>query len=236
MTRLSWASGAYFSGVDRGVFFGPTGAEAWNGLVSVVENTPDLRTRVIYRDGRRTVNQRAEDSFSATVSCFTYPEALESRRPFGLSYRVTTAKGYQIHLVYNALAQFSSRTYTQNDTTPFSVDISTRPMAIPSEAPLQMGPSAHLIVDAAAATPAAIANLESVLYGADTHSARLPLPEEVIAIFDADPSLKIIDNGDGTFTVDGPDELVYALDLTEFSVSNPTVVYVNSESYTMRSF
>jgi hypothetical protein len=233
MTGLTWAERDHEFGVDQGVFFSPDGtAEAWTGIVSVEENTPELRTRTVYIDGVKTVNQRSEDSFSGTIVAYSYPPALENKRlVFGLSYRVQTADGYKIHLVYNARAHFSGHTYAMEQYDPFSIDITTTPIAI-----FESKASAHLVIDSSLATPAAMANLEALLYGSDAGAARLPTPDEVVAIFDADPLIKVIDNGDGTFTVDGPDELVHMLDATEFEVISPVAVYLDGESYTIRSF
>lgn len=233
MTRLIWGNRDYDHGVDRGVFFPSNGAaESWSGLVSVEENTPELRTRVVYIEGVKSVNQRSEDSYSATIQAYTYPPALENKRlVFGFSYRVLTEEGYKIHLVYNARAHISGHTYQMDQYDPFSIDITTTPAAIFEEKP-----TAHLIVDAAVATPAALAAFESVLYGDETRQSHLPLPEEVVAIFETDPLIKVIDNGDGTFTVDGPDDLVHMLDDTEFEVISPKAVYLDSASYTIRSY
>jgi hypothetical protein len=159
--KLTWDSREYEAGVDRGVFFGPDGAEAWSGLVSISENTPELRSRVVYIEGVK-----------ATVP----------------------------------IAIFESKA------------------------------SAHLVIDASLASPAAMANLEAYIYGSDALTASLPTPDQVVAIFEADPLIKVIDNGDGTFTVDGPDELVHMLDATEFEVISPVAVYLDGESYTIRSF
>jgi hypothetical protein len=231
--RLTWTDQLYESGVDRGVFYPPNAdAETWDGLVSVAENTPELRTRMVYIEGVKCVNQRSEDSFSATIQAYSYPPALDNKRlVFGFSYRVMTEGSYKIHLVYNALAKISGMVYEFEKYNPFSISITTTPVAI-----LESKPSAHLVIDAKVATPAALAAFEGMIYGDETQSAHLPTPDDVIAIFDADPLIKVIDNGDGTFTVDGPDNLVDMLDLTEFEVVSPTAVYIDSDTYTVRSF
>lgn len=232
MTRLTWDTREYENGVDRGVFFGPHGAEAWSGLVSVAENTPDIRTRVVYRDGVKTVNQRAEDSFSGTIEAYTYPPALENKRlVFGFSYRVPTEDSYKIHLVYNCLAHFSAHAYQMEQYDPFSIEFTTTPAAITDSKP-----SAHLIVDAKAAAPAALARFEEMLYGSSVFEPALPSPDDVLSIFEDNAIVKVIDNGDGTFTIDGPDELVHMLDDTEFEASYPAAVYIDTDSYTVKSF
>src|SRR3954451_21338847 len=105
MAPLTWGARQYESGLDRAVFYPQTGqAEAWSGLVSVEETLNDIRERVRYRDGQKTLNIRKEDSFSASVQMFACPDSLlKSRSPFGLSYRTSTVSGYKIHLIYNVL-------------------------------------------------------------------------------------------------------------------------------------
>lgn len=232
MARLTWDSRDYEVGVDQGVFFDPDGAEPWSGLVSFEENTPEIRSRTVYIEGVKSVNQRAEDSFSGTIRAFTYPPALDNKRlVFGFSYRVRTEKSYKIHLVYNARAHISGYSYQMDQYDPFSIEISTTPIPI-----FESKATAHIVIDVSIATPAALAHFEAFIYGDETRSARLPSPDEVMAIFEADPLIKVIDNGDGTFTVDGPDELVHMLDGTEFEIFSPVAAYINGESYTIRSF
>ncbi|QPX62482.1 hypothetical protein SEA_TRUCKEE_18 [Arthrobacter phage Truckee] len=55
-----------------------------------------------------------------------------------------------------------------------------------------MARTATLTIDTTKVTPQAIAKIESILYGSDTASPRLPLPGEIKAIID------------GTFLVEDP--------------------------------
>lgn len=237
MTRLNWSLVRdYEIGVDRGVFYPrDNAAEVWSGLVSVTENTADISERVRYVEGRKIANFRREDSFSATVSAFSHPSSFlqNPRIPFGMSYRVETAKGYNIHLVYNALAYISGRNYGQADNPePISFDISTVPSAIP-----EMSPSAHLVVDTVNAYPGSISQLEDILYGIDAGAeGRLPTPSEVFDIFELNAMFKIIDNGDGSFTMDAPDEYIEWLSATMAEADWPRVTYLNTDTYAIRSW
>lgn len=234
MARLDWDDRAYEMGVDLGVFYPHDGpAEAWNGLVSVNETPVEIEGRVRYRDGVKIGHQRREDSFSASVVTFSYPLSFLAppRVPFGFSYRVKNEKSYRIHLVYNALAHMTERSYGQSDSTPFAFDITTRPVAI-----LDTKPGAHLVVDAEFAPEATLAAFESAIYGSDSRNAYLPTAQEVVDMFDVNAIFQIIDNGDGTFTIDGPDEAIQFVDETTFVVSWPQVVFVDEETYKIRSW
>jgi len=235
MTRLTWEARDYEIGVDRGVYYPREGAaEVWNGLVSVVENTPDISDRVRYVEGRKIAQHRREDSFSATVSAFSHPSSflLNPRAPFGMSYRVETAKGHKIHLVYNALAHISGRNYGQADSPePFNLNISTVPVAM-----LDLMPSAHLIIDTADAYPGSVTQFEDVLYGNNDFDPRLPSPSEAFDIFELNALFKIIDNGDGTFTMEAPDEYIEWLSLTQVEAEWPRITTLDEDTYRIRSW
>ncbi|MFL6416837.1 MAG: hypothetical protein ACJ74Y_14330 [Bryobacteraceae bacterium] len=230
MARIQWPTGSYRDGVDQGVIFPANeDAEAWNGLISVHQTPADLRTRVRYRDGVKVVNQRSEESFSATIKAYTYPVSLIPGLPFGFSYRVLTESGYRLHLVYNARAKWSDATYENETPIEWSFDITTTPIAIPGAKP-----SAHLIVNETAYSSAR-AQLEDVLYGTEVGLARLPNPQEIFDIFEANSILRVVDNGDGTFTVTGPDDAITMLDDTTFEINWPSVVVIDSNTYEISS-
>lgn len=234
MSRLTWTERKYHSGVDRGaVYSRDESVEAWSGLISITEKPTDIRQRVRYREGVRVVNHRAEDSFSGTVECFTYPDwLLNSRLTFDMTYRIQTSGGYEIHLVYNASAYTTGRTYAQNETTPFTFDISTKPRQMP----LLRAPSAHLIIDTSAAYPPVIVEFEKVLYGDETSDPRLPSPEEIIEIFDVNALFTVVDNGDGTATLSAPDEVFEWLNSTQAVVDWPYVNRVTDDTVRIRNW
>lgn len=234
MTRLTWTELKHYGGVDRGVLYSQDGsAEVWNGLGTVTQSPTDIRERVRYRDGIKTISHRSEDSFSASIECFTYPEALSNRRkPFNFTYRTQTNKGYEIHLVYNALFQVSGGKYDQNDPSPFSISVWTKPNLIP----MNFAPSAHVIIDSTLTYSGALAAFESLLYGEEFQEPRLPLPEELVNLFDINALYQVIDNGDGTFTLEAPDDVFEWLSSIEFEAEWPSAVYLDSDTYVVRNW
>jgi len=240
MTRLSWddQDRQYESGVDRGVFYPPTGpGEVWNGLISVTETPTELSSQTRYQDGVKVQNRRNSDSFSATIEAFTYPESFYTsiltnlhRSAFGFSYRVKTADTYKIHVVYNATANPTSKNYEQSELTPYSWFVTTKPTAVTDAMP-----SAHLVVDGTQAHAWAVSAFEDILYGNDVAAARLPSPVEAIDIFEEQSILRVISYPDGTFTVTGPDEAITMLDPTTFEITWPTAIYIDAESYKISS-
>lgn len=237
MTRISWGSGErnYVAGIDRGVLY-PVGGGGvpWNGLISVKETSSEFDISANYVDGRQFSQQHTPGSFTATIEAVTYPDEFEEQKPFGFSYRAGVGSGYKLHLVYNALAAIADKEYSSLDGDPaetsFSWDITTRPVPIKGSLP-----SAHLIVDTSLAYSWTVKAFEDLIYGTEESQARLPSPQEVLDLFDANSVLKITDHGDGTWTAEGPDEVVSMLDATTFQINWPSVVYIDTVTYTVSS-
>jgi hypothetical protein len=241
MTRLVWdktGSRHYEAGVDRGVFYPLNGpGKAWNGLVSVEESPSEADDRPRFLDGIRIGNRRRRGEFSATIEAFTDPTTSGSgmvtplnRTHFSMSYRVMNDEGYKIHLVYNALASPSDKNYVYNETDPFSWSITTRGVMIESGTIVS-----HLVIDSTQAYPETMAALEDVLYGSSANEPQLPSPDDVLEIFEENSILRIIDNGDGTWTAIGPDDVISMLDPTTFQIDYSTAVYINEDTYTIHS-
>jgi hypothetical protein len=250
MTRIDWDDKPFEVGVDRGVFY-PTAnpGVAWNGLKSVTEKAPGVESRIRFFDGDQYQNLYLEDSFSATVEAYTYPSEFEEydglvddfianqrRKSFGLSYRTTVGMdvGYKIHLVYNALASPANRNFSSlnpnTDPADFVWDIATTPINIPGGFP-----SAHLIIDTTTAYNWTVEALEDLIYGDDTGDPTLPSPADVLEVFESNAILRITDHGDGTWTATGPDAAIQMVSATEFEITWPSAVYLDSETYQISS-
>lgn len=265
MAELTWGNpgSRYFeAGVDRGVLYLP-GEEgvAWTGLISVSESPSGGEATPYYLDGVKYTNSASAEEFEATIEAYTYPDEFavcdgtvsleqetkglfatqQKRKPFGLSYRTrvgnddaSTDHAYKIHIIYNAMANPSQKNYeTLSDDTeamPLSWDITTTPISIPG-----VYYSSHLIVDSRTAYPWAMEAIEKVLYGSEDTPPVLPTPQELIDLFVENALLKITDNGDGTWTAEGPDEAITMLSTTEFQISWPSAEYVDTTSYTISS-
>lgn len=234
MTRLTWdAKHLYEMGLYRGVFYPPIGpGEPWNGLISVgEENESDISIR--YVDGVKTHQRRRRGQFSGDIQAYTYPDSfysdiLTQRKPssFGLSYRSNN----KIHIVYNILISPEQQSHTQKGADAFSWNFSTLPIEMPDNTR-----GSHIVIDTNIAYTSTIEDLENILYGTDVENARLPTPVEIFEIFEENSILKVTDNGDGTFTVEGPDEAIVMLDSTTFEITWPSVIYIDSETYQISS-
>ena len=257
MNRLKWGEDtkrSYEFGVDRGVLYPDNDAGVvWNGLVSMVEAPSESEEVQCYLDGIKYYDRRSLGSFSATLEAFTYPDEFsihdglvsnmitrQQRKSFGLCYRTKIGNaadsnaGYKIHLVYNALASPTERAYSSigesEEASLFSWGISTNPVLIPGASV-----SSHLIVDTTTAYDSTVTALEDILYGTEEIAPTLPSPNAVLDLFESNSILTVTDNGDGTFTVTGPDEAIQMLDPTTFQISWESAVMIDETSYRISS-
>lgn len=205
---LSWGSpdDRYFQhGVDRGVLY-PAGeaAVAWNGITGVDEAS-DSTSTLYYIDGRVYLADVDPGDFSGALTAYDWPSAFnkcmgipeiadgfhadnQKAKRFSLSYRSLIGSGttgdmfgYQIHLVYNAMAQIGTRSRKTINETPtpmeFSFDLVATPVALPG-----YRPTAHYIIDTRHLNPSVVQQLETILYGGDDEPARLPTPTQLFDI------------------------------------------------------
>lgn len=203
----------YETGVDRGVLYprSSTGeyinGVPWNGLVSISESPSGAEATPQYADNIKYLNLVSTEEFGGTIEAFTYPTEFgqcdgsaevtpgihvgqQTRRTFGLAYRTllgndvdATDHGYKLHLVYGALASPSEKAYTTVNDTPeaitFSWEFTTTAVDVPGHRP-----SATITIDSTSVDPGALAALEDILYGTELQDPRLPLPAEIIDLFE----------------------------------------------------
>lgn len=245
----------YSAGVDRGVFYPPLGPGIpWSGLVSVDEKVDESEIMVTYMDGQKIETQVKFGTFVATIQAVTYPLEFEEydgyadgytsqeRKPFNFAYRTMLANeqvgvnlGYQIHLVYNALASPTDRDYKSLDgkSSPmlFAWDVATLPVIGPG-----VRPSSHIIIDSTTAYPSVIQELEDILYGNDLTDPRFPTMDEVRDIFEQHSIFKVTDLGDGVALIEGPDGVVDMTGPDTARFTFKTVVQVSEDTYRLTSW
>lgn len=251
MTRIVWnevEKRYYEFGVDRGVFYPQNSiGYPWSGLISVKDETVDTSQQLIYIDGVGHANELKVGSFSATIDALHYPKQFEpydgyseyasarSRRSFDFCYRTMQDQGhYKIHLVYNALATPTERNNSSVNATVemelFSWKISTRPVLVP-----RARPSAHFEIDTRRVNPGLIEALEEQLYGSDSTQPSMPTITDLLNIFEEYAIFHVVDNGDGTATIWGPDEAVHMVDADTAEFEWPSVIFIGDDTYEMSS-
>lgn len=202
----------YETGVDHGVLYIPDNTGdydtgfAWNGLTTVSESPTGAEPTPQYADNIKYLNLVSAEEFGATIEAYTYPDEFgqcdgtalpspgiaigqQSRKTFGFCYRTRvgndvddTDHGYKLHLIYGAKAAPSEKAYATINDSPeaisFSWEITTTPVEVPGHKP-----SACLTIDSTQVDPAALADLEDILFGDEANDPRLPLPSEVLDLF-----------------------------------------------------
>lgn len=210
MAVLEWGKSGeryYETGTDRGVLYPRSGAGVpWNGLVSVAEETSGGEPRPFYLDGFKYLNIATAEEFEATIQAFSAPSEFDvcdgtrplreglfvtqqTRESFGFSYRTKIGNdidgaehGYKIHLVYNALAQPSSR---QNPTIGDSVNPVAMSWKITTNPPEISGfrPSSHFVIDSRSTPPDLMLIIEEIIYGSTYEESRLLSTQELTSLF-----------------------------------------------------
>jgi len=208
----------YETGVDHGVLYIPDAGGvyddgvAWNGLVSVTEKPSGAEPNAQFADNIKYLNLFSAEEFGATLEAFTFPDEFaefdglsvpepgvtvgqQARKVFGLSYRTKVGNdiegddlGYKLHLIWGCKASPSEKAYTTVSDSPepitFSWEVTTTPALVTG-----LKPTSIITIDSRTADAAALAALETALYGTVGVDPALPTPDAVIALFD------------GTFTV-----------------------------------
>jgi len=215
MSRVTWAdpgSRFYETGVDRTVLYVNNVGIAWSGVQSISESPTGGEARPFYMDGIKYLNIAGKEEFEATIEALGSPAEFgpcdgrqainnglfahqQPRKAFSLSYRTLIGNdtvgqnlGYKIHLVYNALAAPSDRSYSS---TGDSSDPTTKSWALTTLPPSLTGmkPTAHFVIDSRSTPKMLLAAIEDILYGSDAADPRMPLVSELIAMFKSEGPL-----------------------------------------------
>jgi hypothetical protein len=207
----------YETGVDHGVLYIPNAGVydtgyAWNGLTTVTESPTGAEANSLYADNIKYLNLYSAEEFGATIEAYTYPDQFaqfdglavpqvgvtvgqQNRKSFGLSFRTKLGNdlegedfGYKLHLIYGATASPSEKAYATINDSPeaitFSWEVATVPVSVTG-----LKPTSVITVDSTKVLAANLLTLEEALYGTAGTDPRLPLPDEVIAMFAGSPTL-----------------------------------------------
>lgn len=238
MTKLTWdAVGERFyeAGTDQGVLYLDGTGYAWNGLVSVKQSPDGGSPELYYLDGVPYLMASGKEEFKGTIEAYTYPNAFmacdgsqeiaqgmyiaqQDRKTFGLSYRTLIGNdvneldhGFKIHIIYNCMATPTQKSYgtigSSTDPETFSWGLVTRPEKF-DDAAFGVKYGAHIILDSREVYPWAMDAVLKVLHGSEDQEPRLPTPRELLDLFIDNALLKILDNGDGSWTADGPASII----------------------------
>lgn len=188
---------------------------AWNGLTSVSESPSGAEETALYADDRKYLSLYSAEEFGGTIEAYTYPDewaecdgsfepapgvtvGQQARTGFGLCYRTVLGNdslgenyGYKLHIIYNAMASPSERSYETINDSPeaitFSWEYKTTPTTIGTIDGTEYKPTALLVIDSTKCDKENLAVLEAALYGTKADGeggtdtpAKLPTPLQVI--------------------------------------------------------
>lgn len=200
----------YETGVSRCVLYPMTSSGAygdgvaWNGLTSVSESPSGAEETALYADNKKYLSLRSKEDFGATIEAYTYPDewaecdgsaslatgvmvAQQTRKSFGLCYRTELGNdalyedyGYKLHIIYNAKASPSQKSYSTINDSPEAITFSYELTTVPIDMPGDLKPSACITIDSTKVDAAKLLALEKILYGEGSTPAKLPLPSEII--------------------------------------------------------
>lgn len=192
---------------------------AWNGLTAVTLSNSGAEETALWADDIKYASLRSAEEFGATIEAYQCPDEFyecdgtvqgetgvflgqQTRKHFGFSYVTTIGNdtlgndyGYKIHLIYNASANPSERSYQTINESPDAITLSWEITTTPTPVAVPEGSSytlkgtyknvAHLEIDSTKVDANKLATFEAVIYGNGTLDPRLPLPGEVLSMFAA---------------------------------------------------
>lgn len=198
----------YENGVSKGALFvmtddGYGAGVPWSGLTGVEENPDGAEANDLYADNVKYGTLRSAENFKATIKAYTYPDEFaacdgsgspvkglyltqQNRKPFGMAYETNVGsdadpdEGVKLHLIYNATAAPSSKTYDTVNDSPEAVELSweieTVPVAVADVDGVHYKPTSHIIIDSTKVGKEKFKAIEDIIY-----SGTFMTPDEVIA-------------------------------------------------------
>lgn len=194
---------------------------AWNGITAITESPSGAEPTDLWADDTKYATMRSAEQFGGTIEAYTYPDEWEQcdgsittngvtigqqgRKAFGLAYITTVGNdtelndhGEKLHLVYNATANPSERSYATINDSPeaitFSWEFTTTPIDVDGTGTYKK--TSLLTIDTTRLDTAGKAKYEQfkeLVFGrkADATASpevtairpHLPLPADVIAFF-----------------------------------------------------
>lgn len=181
---------------------------AWNGITAFTASPSGAESNPLWADDIKYLDIRSREEFGATIEAYTYPDewaecdgsrspvagvylGQQTRKPFGFSVKTVVGNdekfdeyGYKLHLVYNATASPSEKSYATINDSPeaitFSWEIATTPEKVGNGQTYK--DTAYICIDSTKANPTYLAQLEAKLYGTVAADPELPSPLEVLTI------------------------------------------------------
>lgn len=182
----------------------------WNGITGVTESPSGADANDLYADNIKYATLRGAENFGITIEAYTYPDewaqcdgsetpvagvrlGQQGRKTFGFVYRSkigndqSTDLGYLYHIIYGLTASPSERAYTTINDSPDAITFSWECSSVPAAVTGTNYKAVSCItVDTTKFTDtagkAALAALETLLFGGTGESATAQLPNPVTVL------------------------------------------------------
>ena len=188
----------------------------WNGLTGVTSSPDGAEPTDLWADNIKYATLRSAETYGATIEAYTYPDewavcdgsavyttgvyvGQQGRKAFGFCYRTLIGTdtdpdvgdndyNYLIHIIYNATASPSERSYeTVNDSPDaitFSWEITTTPVNV-NVSGTSYKPTSEIVIDMSKLASAKRTALLNKLYGSSSTSAELPEPSALLSLINS---------------------------------------------------
>lgn len=185
----------------------------WNGLVNITESPDGAEANDMYADDIKYASLRSAETFGGSIEAYTAPPEFaecdgsatvatgvyvgqQIRKPFSLCYRTMIGSDelgmnddeFKLHLVYNATASPSEKSYDTINDSPDGMtmnwDFDTTPVACTGYKPTSL-----ITIDTTKLSSkgkTALSTLLDKLYGTVSTEPELPTPDEVVEMFKED--------------------------------------------------
>ena len=198
---------------------------AWNGITAMTETPSGAEPTDLWADDTKYATLRSAEQFGGTIEAYTYPDEWEAcdgsatvngvtlgqqgRKAFSLAYLTTVGNdtetndfGQKIHLVYNATANPSERSYATINDSPEAITFSWEYTTTPVDC--KVGNTEYKKVSSVTldyrklcmtknqngsgwtVDQTKVAKWEAfkeILFGSDNANGFLPMPSDVVAFF-----------------------------------------------------
>ena len=186
---------------------------AWNGVTGITESPSGAEETALWANNNKYGSLYSAEEFGGNISAYDSPEEfdecdgskeveglpgayilMQDRRTFGLTWRVLKGNdilkqkyGYEIHVMWGGTASPSEREHSTINESPETENPSWefKTIPVPVNDVEGVATTAHMKFDSNTLTAAQLKVLEDTLYGSTEADAKLPTPDQLIALLKA---------------------------------------------------
>ena len=188
---------------------------AWNGVSNITEQSSGGEPEDIYADDQKYLSLMSPENHEGSITAYMSPPEFDvcdgsvaivpgatvgqqTRKVFGLVYKTLvgndtedTDYGYKLHLVWGAKASPSEKSHDTVNESPEATELNWDYTTTPIRSAKRINgkrlkPFAHMVLYSKALDSAKLEKIEKVLYGSAEAEAKLPLPDEIIDMLQAE--------------------------------------------------